>query len=361
MIKRTQLLIAAAVATAALTAGGLSGCSTPQSSPEDGLLKVVATTTQVGDFTQQIGGDQISLTTLLTPGSSAHAFDPTPADMIALGEADVLVINGMGLETFLDSAIETSGFTGSIVDASEHLVSEGLIEKTAREDHDGDHDDKHDDDHGHSDEDDHTDGDHGHDDDHGHSHADGNPHIWTSPVLAAEMVHSIAEGLSAVDPDRAEYFEANAEAYELQLEALNDWIAENMAQVPETERLFVSGHNGLEYYLDDYGIAYIGSVLPSFEDNAEPSVAEINQLVTDMKAAGVKAIFVESSINPKMAAIIAEQTGAELISENVIYVDSLGAPGTGAETYIQATIQNTRTLLSAWGYEATPLPAELAE
>jgi zinc/manganese transport system substrate-binding protein/manganese/iron transport system substrate-binding protein len=246
----------------------------------------------------------------------------------------------MDLETFLDAAIETSGFSGTVVDASEHLTSEGLLgevveEMPAKEE---DHADEHD-----------------------HAHADGNPHIWTSPVLAAEMVHSIAEGLADVDPERADIFESNAEAYELQLAALNEWILENMAQVPESERLFVSGHNGLEYYLDQYGITYIGSVLPSFEDNAEPSVTEINQLVADMKAAGVKAIFVESSINPKVAAIIAEQTGAELISDNVIYVDSLGASGTGAETYIDATIQNTQTLLNAWGYETTPLPAELAK
>jgi zinc/manganese transport system substrate-binding protein/manganese/iron transport system substrate-binding protein len=346
MIKRKKLVLAAGIATAALTVGGLSGCSTAQPDSQDGALKVVATTTQVSDFTQQIGGDEISLTTLLTPGSSAHAFDPTPADMIALGEADVLVINGMDLETFLDAAIETSGFSGTVVDASEHLTSEGLVGEANEETPVKEED--------HADEE-------GHVDEHDHAHADGNPHIWTSPVLAAEMVHSIAEGLADVDPERADIFESNAEAYELQLAALNEWILENMAQVPESERLFVSGHNGLEYYLDEYGITYIGSVLPSFEDNAEPSVTEINQLVADMKASGVKAIFVESSINPKVAAIIAEQTGAELISDNVIYVDSLGASGTGAETYIDATIQNTQTLLNAWGYETTPLPAELAK
>lgn len=336
----------AAVAVGALT---LSGCAAAESGESGDALAVVATTTQVADFTSAVGGDAIALTALLSPGASAHSFDPTPADMIALGDADVLVINGMELETFLDTAIETSGFSGTIIDASEHLHADSAMkpeattvptsESTAsEEEHAGEE---------HAEE--------GHD----HAHDGENPHIWTSPVMAKEMVHSIAEGLSAADPAQAELFAANAEAYEEQLTVLDAWVAENIAQVPAAERLFVSGHDAMEYYLDEYEITSVGSILPSFEDNAEPSVAEINELVERIRELGVPAIFVESSLSPKLAEAIAEQTGATLLDDRVLYVDSLGAEGTGAETYVAATILNTQTLLEAWGYTPTPVPNEL--
>ena len=119
------------------------------------------------------------------------------------------------------------------------------------------------------------------------------------------------------------------------------------------------GHNSLEYYLDHYGIQFVGSILPSFEDNAEPSVAEITALIDTINTLGVKAIFVESSMSPKTAERIAQQTGAVLIEHDVLYADSLGATGSNAETYIDATIHNTRTIVTAWGYQPLPLPQEL--
>lgn len=310
--------------TLALVAS-VSGCASTQPSNSDLALNVVATTTQVGDFTHQVGGETIELTTLLSPGASAHAFEPTQADMVSLAEADVLVINGLNLEPFVDDVVATSGFAGTIIDASTGLHVEESGSSVEDE----------------------------------HDHGGTNPHIWTSPVMAAEMVNTIAAGMSDVAPEYRETFSQNAEAYVVKLTALDAWVAENFAAVPENERLFVSGHNSLEYFLDEYGITFVGSILPSFEDNAEPSVAQVNQLIDHINRLGVKAIFVESSMNPKTAARIAEQTGAVLIDHDVIYADSLGAAGSGAETYIAATIANTRTILEAWGYTPTPLPSEL--
>lgn len=319
---------------AAFGIAGVTGCSTQPSPQDDGVLNVVATTTQVGDFTREVGGEGIHLTTLLSPGASAHAFEPTQADMVALARADVLVINGLGLETFVDEAVATSGFSGVIVDASEGMH----LEEHANESDTADAGDASDLD---------------------HEHGGANPHIWTSPAMAAEMVDSIATGLSTAAPEQRETFAQNAAIYDTKLEGLDSWISENIAQVPQNERLFVSGHNSLEYYLDHYGIQFVGSILPSFEDNAEPSVAEITALIDTINTLGVKAIFVESSMSPKTAERIAQQTGAVLIEHDVLYADSLGATGSNAETYIDATIHNTRTIVTAWGYQPLPLPQEL--
>lgn len=320
--------------SAVVVATGLfvTGCGTASHDAAHSELKVVATTTQVGDLTQVVGGDDIHLTTLLSPGASAHAFEPTQADMIALADADVLVINGAGLETFVDTATETSGFSGTIVDASSGLELDV-------EEHDAEHEGE-------------TEAEHD-------EHEGANPHVWTDPRMAAQMTQTIATGLAKVQPSLADTFETNAEAYEHKLMLLDGWIAENMAQIPEDQRLFVSGHDSLHYYLDAYDIQFVGSILPSFEDNAEPSLTQINELITEINALGVKAIFVESSINPKTAALIAKETGATLVDKNVLYVDSLGAAGSGAETYIAATVHNTRVILEAWGVTPTELPAEL--
>ena len=364
-VKILTPLTALALGSAAVLA--LASCSGPASGGDGdgGVLRVVATTTQLTDFASQVGGDDIELTGLLAPGGSAHHFDPTPADLLALGEADVLIVNGAGLDEFVDSAIEASGFGGTVIDASDgvdlaeakEITLEGA-EGTASEDHD--HADEHAGE-GHADEHDHDHADEGHADEHDHDHGDLNPHLWTSPRLAQGMVHEIADGLGEADPANAEAFEERAHEYMDRLAVLDEWVAAQFERIPADERVLVTGHDSLRYYLHDYGIAFAGSLLPSFEDNAEPSAAEIDALVDSIKASGVKAIFVESSLSPKLAQTVAQEAGVTVVDAESLFVDSLGAEGSGAETYIDATVHNTRVILEAWGATPDPLPGELAD
>lgn len=368
----------AALGGAALAAVlALTSCSADSGSRGEGDgsdLRVVATTTQLTDFVGEIGGDDIELTGLLAPGGSAHHFDPSPADLLALGEADVLVVNGMGLETFVDSAVEASGFDGTIITAADGLDPGLLREITAEGGAAHDHADEA---HDHAEEDHaHEHGEEAHEAEadaheaHDHDHGDVNPHIWTSPRNAEGMVREIAEGLGKADPDRADDYAERADAYVAQLHDLDTWIAAQFERVPAEERVLVSGHDSLRYYLHDYGIVFAGSILPSFEDNAEPSAADIDALVAEIKERGVKAVFVESSMSPKLAQTIASEAGVEVVDAEALYADSLGAPdddGTGADgdvsvdTYIGATVHNTRLILEAWGVQPEPLPASLQE
>ncbi|MGJ0203295.1 metal ABC transporter substrate-binding protein [Leucobacter sp. gxy201] len=366
------LALAAALALSACSAGdGTSGAA-----PDD-RLSVVATTTQLHDFAARIGGDDISLTGLLSPGGSAHHFDPSPGDLLALGQADVLIVNGAGLETFIDSAIEASGFDGEIITASEgldpelleHITAEGES-ADAHESHDA-HADEHADEHAggqsgdHSEEptgDDAHDG-HAHDghDHDGHDHGSINPHIWTSPRNAEGMVSMIAGDLARVDPAHADDYTSRGDAYIAQLGELDAWAAAQFARVPEADRVMVSGHDSLRYFLHDYGIGFAGAILPSFEDNAEPSAADIDALVAEIERRGVKAVFVESSMSPKLAQTIAREAGVEVVDADTLYADSLGAPGSDGADYLSATVHNTRVMVEAWGVQPEPLPASLAE
>lgn len=375
-VKILTPITALALGSAAVLA--LASCSGPTSGGGD-ALKVVATTTQLTDFVSQVGGADIELTGLLASGGSAHHFDPTPADLLALGEADVLVVNGVGLDEFVDSAIEASGFDGAVVNASDG-VDLTAAKETTLEGADGaagesrDHEEEHTDEHageahaeeGHADGHDHDHADEAHAEEgiertHAHDHGDLNPHLWTSPRLAQGMVHEIAHGLGAADPANADAFEERAHEYMDRLSVLDEWVAAQFERIPADERVLVTGHDSLRYYLHDYDIAFAGSLLPSFEDNAEPSAAEIDALIDSIKASRVKAIFVESSLNPKLAQTVAQEAGVTVIDAESLFVDSLGTEDSRAETYIDATVHNTRTILEAWGATPDPLPAELAD
>lgn len=304
----------AALLTLLLGVLGLTACSTP-ADPNKGL-NVVATTTQVTEFTTTIVGSTGTVTGLIQPNQSAHSFDPSAKQLLMLAQADAVVINGADLEPWLTDALSAANFSGTIVDASAGIP---LIES--------------------------------------------DPHVWTAPLNAQKMVTNIEtglDGLPGITSEQKKSFADNAAAYNRQLTALDEWIVANLAQVPADQRLLVTNHDAFTYFVDAYGINFLGSIIPSFDDNAEPSASEIDALITLIKQSGTKAIFSESSISPKLAQTIASEAGVKVYSgDNALYSDSLGVAGSSGETYIMATIHNVTMLMDAWGYPVLPLPAEL--
>ncbi|GAA3878454.1 zinc ABC transporter substrate-binding protein AztC [Leifsonia kafniensis] len=363
-----KLAIPALVVAAALTLAGCAGVGSTASTDAGGnsagsaggTLKVVATTTQVADFTRNILGDTagVELTQLIKPNQSAHSFDPSVADLAALGQADVLVINGVGLEEWLDDAISASGFHGVTIDSDEgiEIGEDAAGNDTAHSDEaaEATHDDATHNDATHDDAS--ADSDH----DETHDHSGGNPHIWTAVANAEKMVGSIAAGLAQADAAHSDEFEANAAEYTAQLTTLDTWIHANIDAVPAAERLLVSNHDAFGYFTAAYGITYVGSVMPSFDDNAEPSAAAIDKLVALIKKTGVKAVFSEASINPKAADTIASEAQVAVYSgDDALYGDSLGPAGSDGATYITSQLHNVRLILESWGVTPTAVPAEL--
>ena len=346
--------IAAAVGTAAVLAlSGCAGAAGAASSSEASGVSIVATTTQVGDFTRELVGDGAAVTQLLAAGQSAHGFDPSAAQLTALASADALVVNGAGLESWLDDAIAASGFDGPVIDASTGIELFGTEDAHAHEhEHEGEGEDA-----SAEASDDHADHDHDHD---GHDHSGGNPHIWTDPELAAHMVENIAAGLEEVDGLDASAIAANETAYVEKLDALDDWIEQNVEQVPVERRLLVTNHDAFTYFVDAYDLTFVGSVIPSFDDNAEPSAAEIDALVGKIRETGVKAVFSEASISPKAAETIANEAGVKVYSgADALYGDALGADGTEGATYLGSQEHNVRLILESWGVAPSALPAVL--
>ena len=330
---------------AAATVLVLSGCTataaTSANSATSDALLVVATTTQVADFSREIAGTAGTVTGLVHANQSVHSFDPSAANLLALGAADVLVTNGVDLESWLGDTIKASGFAGTVIDASTGvtLLAAGESADTHAEEEAAA-----------------ASGADSHDD-----HGANDPHIWTNPANAILMVKNIAAGFAAADPAQSTAFEANAAAYVEKLTALNTWAKASIDQVPVTERLLVTNHDAFTYFYNAYGITFVGSIIPSLEDNAEPSAAELDNLITAIRASGAKAVFSEASLSPKLAETIAQEAGVKVYSgENALFADSLGASDSAGATYLSATIHNVTVLMDSWGYVALPLPATLA-
>jgi ABC-type Zn uptake system ZnuABC Zn-binding protein ZnuA len=304
-VRRLLIVLGAACLAAVLAGcGGSSGGGALGGSGSK-TLNVVATTTQVQDFTHVIGGNRIQLTGILKPNVDPHDYEPSPADVDAIAHADVLVKNGVGLEHWLDDTIKSAGFHGSTVDTSKGVQ----IRKGDEEDPAGD------------------------------------PHIWQNPQNAKIMVANIEQALAAADPADASYFKANQDAYDAKLDALDAEVARQIDSL--ANRKLVTNHDAFGYYVDRYHLDFVGSIIPSFDTSAELSAKDVADIVAKIKATGVKAIFSESSLPPNTAETIANEAHVKVVEgENALYGDTLGPAGSDGATYLQMIEHNTKTIVS---------------
>ncbi len=270
-------------------------------------VKVVATTTQVGALAKVVGGDRIELRGILPANVDPHTYEPTPDDVRAFANAQAIFINGVGLEKWLDKLIVNSGTKAPMVDSSQGVP----IRKAPDE----------------------------------NGQLEDDPHIWHSVPNAITMLNNIRDGLSRVDPADAEAYKANAAAYGKKLTARDQYIQEQIATIPPANRKLVSNHDTFGYYVERYGLTFVGSVIPSMDTNFEPSPKDLVALVNAIKAQQVKAIFIESSIRPVLAKQIAQEAGVKVV-DGALYGDSLGPAGSGADTLDGMLKSNTDLIVS---------------
>ena len=294
---------------------------------DTGKLKVVATTTIVGDVVSEIGGDLIDLTVLLPVGTDPHGFDPTPQDVAKLADADVIFANGLGLEEFLDSMIESAGVENKVV-----YVSDGIDLLRSEEHHDEDEGEEH------------------HDEDEGeehhneHNHGGIDPHTWFSPLNVMVWIHNIAYALSDVDPDSAQAYAHNEEVYEAELVELDTWIREQVAQIPEDNRNLVTDHSLFTYFADEYSFTQVGALIPGYSTVSEPTAQELAQIEDAIEDLNVKAVFVGYTVNPVLGERVADDTGTELV---FVYTGALSETDGAAATYLHYMRYNTTAFVNA--------------
>jgi manganese/iron transport system substrate-binding protein len=281
-------MVAAAMVLAACAPGGQSP------TPGGDRLTVVATTTVLAHFVEQVGGDRVDVHALVPKGGEVHTFDPAPSDAARLSQAKLLVMNGLGLDDWLlDLAGGGEQADLPVVELAEDLEEVDYLEG---EEEDAQGTDEEPADHPY------------------------NPHLWLNVEYARLYVDRIRLKLIEIDPANQAVYDANADAYDEQLEELDTYVREQLAGISGADRRVVSFHDAFPYFAAAYGLEIVGVVVNA--PGQEPSAGEVARLVTEIRRSGVKAILAEAQFSDRPAQAIADETDATVVTE--LYTDSLG-------------------------------------
>jgi ABC-type Zn uptake system ZnuABC Zn-binding protein ZnuA len=298
-----------------------AGCATSPTPEEPGRLPVVATFSVLGDLVRSIGGEHVSVRVLAGPGVDTHTFAPTPADGAALATARLVFENGLDFESWLDDLYQASGSQAARV-----VVSDGVTVIEG----------------GHSEAEGHTEDEV--EDEHGHGEAD--PHVWHSAANAIVMARNISAALAAADPANAASYQASADEYVGELEALDAWIMAQVNTLPPERRKLVTTHDTFAYFAERYGFEVIGTVLPTSTEGASPSAQALAALVEAVRAEGVPAVFAETVSNNSLLDQVAREAGVEIVT---LHTDALGPEGSGSGTYLEMMRSNVSAIVTALG------------
>jgi ABC-type Zn uptake system ZnuABC Zn-binding protein ZnuA len=285
--RRYRPSLAAVVGIVTILSLGVAACggsSNPGATSAGGAVRVVATTTVFADFVRQVGGDRVDVESLVPKGGDVHTFDPTPSAIIRLANARLVVMNGLGLDDWMNRMIENAASTATVIRLGEKLDGVTYLQ--------------------------------------GESAGTTNPHLWMNVAYAERYVTRIDDALKAIDPADGTTFAANAAAYEKRLTALDASVKTQIATIPAGQRKLVSFHDAFPYYADAYGLTIVGVVVSA--PGQDPSAAQVTGLVAAIKAAGVKAVFSEAQFSPSLVQTIATEAGATV--ESNLYDDTLGDP-----------------------------------
>jgi ABC-type Zn uptake system ZnuABC Zn-binding protein ZnuA len=274
----------------------LTNACTARSTPEaqaDGL-RILATESFLGDVAQNIAGERFKVDALLPAGVDPHGFEPTPQDIAKIAQSRVLIVNGLGYETWLKKTLENVDRQQLVITASTGLTPK--VDPTGE-------------------------------------HADGDPHLWMNPLNVVRYVENIRDGLSQADPAGKDVYAKNAAAYIAKLKDLNAWATQAVSQIPVERRLLVTNHDALGYLAQAYGFEVVGAVIPSVTTGSAPSARQMTALIDSIKQRGAKAIFLDIGENQNLARQIADETGLKVVTD--LYVETLSNKEGPAATYLE--------------------------
>jgi manganese/zinc/iron transport system substrate-binding protein len=310
MISRRRLLSGAALTAAAL--------HLPLPVLASETVNVVATTGMIADAARRVGGPRVAVRGLMGPGVDPHAYRQTRSDIVAMTRADLVLWHGLYLEAQMEAFFADLARNNRVVAVAEALPRDALR---------------------------------GHDDYAGKF----DPHVWMDPVLWSAVVEEIAAALSAADPDGADIYAANAEAYLAEIARLGAYATETLAQVPEPARVLVTAHDAFGYFGQAYGFEVLG--IQGISTESEAGLNRIGELVDLLVERGIGAVFVESSVSDRnIRALIegAAARGHEVRIGGELFSDAMGPDGTYEGTYIGMIDHNATTIAGALGVDVPP-------
>ncbi|HEX6989745.1 MAG TPA: metal ABC transporter substrate-binding protein [Bacillota bacterium] len=308
--------IAAVLATLVALAWLAAACGGTPADPagqesgggDEGRLSLITTYSIVYDFVREVAGERAEVTSLVPIGQDPHTYEPKPSDLQAVAGADAVFYHGLNLELWFDRFIQNAGGERPV-----YIVTEGIEPLTVE----------------------------------GGAYAGfPDPHAWMDPGLAIRYVENIRDALAELDPEGADIYAANAERYIGELEELDAWIRREVERIPAERRLLVTSENAFRYFARAYGFEILGYVY-NLAPEDEPSARQISELVDSIRAAGLPAVFVETTLDPRILERISSESGAAL--GGTVYVDSLGPEGGEADTYIKMMRANVMRFVEGLG------------
>jgi len=258
--------------------------------PKNCKFKVITTITILYDFVKEIGGDRICVESLVPVMEDPHTYEPIPSDIIRISKADIIIANGHHLENWLLKLLENKRENSIYFEVSKNIEP---INK--------------------------------------------DPHLWMDVIYAIEYVKNIKNFFEKIDPDGKYIYENNYNNYVKKLEELDEFIKCVVSKIPVEDRKLITTHDAYSYFSRRYGFEFVGSIWGiSTED--EPSVKEIKKLIDLIREKKAKAVFIETTVNPKIMENIAKETNIRIGKK--LYGDSIGKPNSEAENYIKMQIHN---------------------
>lgn len=314
-MRRWRSILAAAVA--AVVTLGACGSGDPAESD----ITIVVTTSTLGDLVSNVAGPEANLVVLMPLGADPHSFSPSSQQVAEMNEADLVVVNGLGLEEGFEAVLD-----GVVADGGRVLELGPMLDPI--EFGDDDHDDGED-----------------QDDEEGHDHSI-DPHVWMDPVRMAEAAAIVAAELSELAPDGG-WTERGA-AYASELEQLHAEIEEELSVVEPANRLLVTNHEALGYFADRYDFEVVGTVVPGGSTLGEPSSEALAALVATMRDLEMTVLFAETTQPSALADAVANELGGE-VEVVELFTGSLGEPGSEAATLIDMLATNASRIARALG------------
>lgn len=282
-----------------------AGCNTTSAASEPGdRLAVVATMSVFAEFAEAVGGDLVTVETLVPIGGDPHTYEPAPSDAVRIADADVVLDNGLGLSPWFQPLSQDVG--GRLVVLTEGIADQAIAEQGKLD-----------------------------------------PHMWMVPGYVRDgYVPAIAAAFAAADPENAQRYEQNAAAYADELDELDAELAVRIDTIPVGRRKLVTSHDAYRYFCQHYGLEVVGTVV-GVTTEEEPSAQAVGRLVDQVRAEGVRAVFVETTVNPDLAQRVARDAGVEV--GDPLYGDSVGEPGSGADDYVGMMRANVEAIVSGLG------------
>jgi zinc/manganese transport system substrate-binding protein len=266
-------------------------------------LKVVASFSILADFASRVGGGRVEVTSIVGPDGDAHVYEPKPDDAKAVAAADLVVINGLGFEGWIDRLNEASGYEGRVVTASSGINANAMADEQARLD----------------------------------------PHAWQSAGNAQIYVKNIAAALCGVDNAGCDSYRSNASAYGKELDALDNEIKQALALIPEDRRMVITSHDAFGYFAQAYDVTFLAP--EGVSTDSEASAQDMAKLIEQIRAKKATALFIENMADPRLIAQIARETGLKM--GIALYSDALSAKDGPASTYIDMMRHNAKLLTQA--------------